>query len=100
MWPAVMFAANRNDSVIGRTRALRVSIRTKGGFSQAGAPPGSKAAAKVRGSCRRLEIISAAQRGSPNVNVKIRCLVSLNTYGTSPDRFIIIIKENSGTRIE
>ena len=100
MWPAVMFAANRNDSVIGRTSALRVSIRTKGGFSQAGAPPGSKAAAKVRGSCWSLEMIRAAHSGSPNVSVKIKWLVSLNTYGTNPERFIIIMNENSGTRME
>ena len=58
--------------MIGRTRALRVSIRTRGGFSQAGAPPGRSAAAKVKGACWRLEIIRAAHSGRPNVMVKIR----------------------------
>jgi len=42
MWPAVMFAANRNERVSGRTRTLDVSINTKNGFNQSGAPSGRK----------------------------------------------------------
>ena len=49
IWPAVMFAASRNDSVTGRKIILVVSISTKKGFSQAGAPPGSSDAAAVEG---------------------------------------------------
>ena len=44
MWPAVMLAANRNDSVIGRTMILVVSIITKNGFNHSGAPSGKKCA--------------------------------------------------------
>lgn len=79
MCPAVILAANRNDSVIGRTRALSVSINTSGGFNHAGAPPGKSAAAKDSGACSRLEIIRASHSGSPKVRVKMRWLVSLNT---------------------
>jgi hypothetical protein len=42
MWPALMFAASRKDSVSGRTKTLVVSIRTKNGFNQSGAPSGRK----------------------------------------------------------
>jgi len=40
--PALMLAANRNDRVRGRTITLVVSIRTRNGFSQSGAPSGRK----------------------------------------------------------
>jgi len=49
MCPAVIFAANRKDRVIGRTRFLTVSIKTKNGFNQSGAPLGSSLARKVYG---------------------------------------------------
>jgi hypothetical protein len=42
IWPALMLAANRNDRVRGRTRTLVVSIRTRKGFNQSGAPSGKK----------------------------------------------------------
>jgi len=42
MCPALMLAASRNDSVIGRTMILVVSIITRNGFSQSGAPSGRK----------------------------------------------------------
>lgn len=44
MCPAVIFAASRNDRVIGRTRILVVSIITKNGFNHSGAPSGKKCA--------------------------------------------------------
>ena len=44
-----MLAASRKDSVIGRRRMLRVSIRTRNGFNQAGAPPGRRFAAANEG---------------------------------------------------
>jgi len=37
-----MLAASRNDSVAGRTIILVVSISTRNGFSQSGAPSGRK----------------------------------------------------------
>jgi hypothetical protein len=47
MCPAVIFAASRNESVTGRTMFLVVSIKTRNGFSQSGAPLGSRLAKKV-----------------------------------------------------
>ena len=41
MCPALIFAANRNDKVIGRAIILVVSISTKNGFNHNGAPLGS-----------------------------------------------------------
>jgi len=46
-WPAVILAANRNDNVIGRTKVLKVSTKTKKGFNQLGAPPGRSCALAV-----------------------------------------------------
>jgi len=42
MWPALMFAASRNESVRGRTIILVVSIIIRKGFNQSGAPSGRK----------------------------------------------------------
>jgi len=42
MCPALILAARRNDKVIGRTVTLVVSIRTRKGLSQSGAPSGRK----------------------------------------------------------
>jgi hypothetical protein len=42
MCPALIFAASRNDKVIGRTIIEDDSISTRNGFNQSGAPSGSK----------------------------------------------------------
>lgn len=47
--PAVRLAANRKDKVIGRTKILTVSTKTRNGFSQEGAPPGRREAATEEG---------------------------------------------------
>lgn len=47
IWPALILAANRKDNVIGRNKILSVSINTKNGFNQSGAPPGSKLAVNI-----------------------------------------------------
>lgn len=78
MWPAVMFAASRKESVIGRTMFLVVSISTRNGLSQSGAPLGSKLAKKVYGAYISEEIISISHKGKANESVKIRCLDNLN----------------------
>lgn len=49
MCPAVILAASRNDSVIGRTKILVVSIMTRNGFSHSGAPSGKKCATDFLG---------------------------------------------------
>ena len=79
MWPALILAANRNDKVIGRRHILIVSINTRNGFSQSGAPAGSKWAANDEGDHTAAVIIKDNHKGSPNVNVISKCLDDLNT---------------------
>jgi len=76
--PALMLAANRNDRVAGRTIILVVSIRTRNGFNQSGAPSGRKWATDALGALVNEERIILSHRGSPRVRVKIKCLDVLN----------------------
>lgn len=99
MWPALILAANRKDRVIGRTVILIVSINTKKGFSQSGAPPGKRLAAQLEGLYTTAEMIKDIHKGNPNLNVKIKWLVNLNTDGSRPIKLIIIIITKSLTRI-
>ena len=98
MCPALILAASRNDRVTGRTLILIVSIITRKGFSQSGAPPGKRLAIHFLVSNTIPEIIRDIHRGRPNLNVKIRCLENPNTAGSSPIRLIIIIIRNSLTK--
>ena len=72
MWPALIFAANRKDKVIGRTVILVVSINTKNGFSQSGAPSGRKWAIDFFKDLINLDIIIESHSGRPKINVKIK----------------------------
>lgn len=80
-------AAKRNDKVRGRTRTLVVSIRTRKGLSQSGAPSGSKWAVVFFGLYENLDIISLNHTGSPKDKVKIKCLDVLKVYGINPIKF-------------
>lgn len=95
MCPAVIFAANRNDSVIGRTRILVVSIITKNGFSHSGAPSGKKWATDFLGEYANDDRINDNHIGNPIDRVIIRCLDDDNEYGIIPIKLIIIIVINS-----
>jgi len=75
--PALILAASRNERVIGRTRVLMVSIRTKKGLSQSGAPPGRSLAINVLGEFVKDDIIKDSQKGSPRDRVMIKCLEAL-----------------------
>jgi hypothetical protein len=97
--PALIFAANRNDSVIGRTKILVVSINTRNGLSQSGAPSGRKWATDALGDFVKVDNIILSQIGSPSLIVKIRCLDVLNIYGISPNKLIMIISKNNGAII-
>ena len=44
IWPALILAASRKERVNGRTVILMVSIITRNGFSQSGAPLGKSLA--------------------------------------------------------
>lgn len=94
MWPALMLAARRNDKVIGRTVTLVVSIRTRNGFNQSGAPSGKKCATDFLIDLANLDIIIDNHRGNPKISVKIRCLDVLKKYGINPRRLMVIIEKN------
>lgn len=97
MWPALMFAARRNDRVIGRTIIDDDSISTKNGLSQSGAPSGSKWAIVFLGDFDALDKINISHMGSPILSVNSKWLVILNVYGNSPIIFIVtIIKKIDG----
>jgi hypothetical protein len=95
-----MLAARRNDSVNGRTIILVVSMRTKNGFNQSGAPSGKKWAIDDIGALENVDIIILSHSGRPNLIVKIKCLESLNMYGIRPKRLIKMIIEKSGATID
>jgi hypothetical protein len=86
-----MFAANRNDKVIGRTIILDVSINTKNGLSQSGAPSGRKWAIDAFKFIENLDRIIDSHNGNPNLKVKIKCLDKLKMYGIRPIKLITII---------
>lgn len=95
--PAVIFAARRNLSVTGRTVILIVSIKTRKGFNQFGAPSGRKWAIVFFVECEMLMIIIDIHSGKPRDRVKIMCLVTLNRYGLIPT---ILMKIIIGNKVE
>lgn len=64
--------------MIGRTTTLVVSIRTRKGFNQSGAPSGRKWATNILGQNISLEMINIIQNGIPRDIVNRRCLEVLN----------------------
>ena len=74
MWPALILAASRKDKVRGRTLILIVSIRTRKGFSQWGAPPGRSLATHLEVLKVIADMIRANHKGRPNLRVNKRCL--------------------------
>ena len=75
--PAVILAANRNESVIGRTKILVVSINTRKGFNQSGAPSGRKWAVEALKFMKIDEIIRLSHKGNPILRVIIKWLDKL-----------------------
>jgi hypothetical protein len=73
-----MLAANRNERVNGRTIILVVSIRTRNGFNQSGAPSGRKCAVEFLGLKKKDEIINLNHKGNAKDRDMIICLDSLN----------------------
>lgn len=74
-----MLAASRKDKVIGRTRILNDSTRTKKGLSQSGAPPGRIPAVNVDGEFEKDDIMRASQIGRASLRVKYKWLEVENT---------------------
>lgn len=100
IWPAVMFAANRNDSVIGRTAILVVSISTRNGLSHSGAPSGKKWAIDFFGEYVNDEMIILSHIGKPIDSVIIKCLDDDSEYGIIPIRLIAIMVMNKAVTID
>ena len=65
MCPALMFAASRNDRVIGRTAILTVSIIIRAGLNHPGAPEGSRCAINIFGEYEKDDKIRDNQSGNP-----------------------------------
>lgn len=78
MWPALMFAASRKESVIGRTMILDDSMSTKNGFNQSGAPSGRRCAIVALRDFSALDIIKSIHIGNPILRVNSKWLVTLN----------------------
>lgn len=95
-----MLAASRNESVIGRTRILRVSTKTRKGFNHLGAPPGRREAAAVDGEVATPEIMIPIHIGRPKDSLKSRWEVVLKMYGRIPLKFRIITMIKREARIE
>jgi len=94
-WPAVMLAASRNERVIGRTRSLVDSTKTRNGFNQAGAPLGRRDAMHFIGRDESDDRINLSHRVSPNERVNKRCLERLKMNGVRPTRLVVIRKMKS-----
>lgn len=94
MWPALIFAASRNDKVIGRTVTLVVSINTRNGLSQSGAPSGSRCAIDFIIDLENVDRIIDSHKGKPKINVKIKWLDVLKKYGINPIKLIITMEKN------
>ena len=86
-WPAVIFAARRNDKVIGRTIILIDSINTKNGFNHNGAPSGNKWAIKVFSLNINLDIIILIHSGNPITNVNNKWEEVENEKDINPSKF-------------
>lgn len=86
--------------MIGRTIILTVSIRTRGGDSQAGVFAGRRWAIVDLGAFNIAEITNINHSGNAYERVNRRWLVVLNTYGISPIKLEKIIMINKGERIE
>lgn len=100
MCPALILAASRKESVNGRRKFLNVSISTKKGFNQVGAPAGSRCARNDFGSWDKADRIIIIHKGIPKENEKRMCEDNLNEYGSSPIKLIEISNIKSGTRSE
>jgi len=96
MWPALIFAARRNDRVSGRTAILVVSIIIRNGFNHLGAPSGNKWAIDALGALEYDDKMNDIHIGRPNDKGKIKWLDKLNVYGVNPIKFTKIIDENNG----
>lgn len=93
--PAIMFAVSRTANVPGRIRFLIVSMITMNGISIVGVPCGTRCSNMWFVFLIHPNNMNLVHRGSASVNVRVRWLVLVNTYGNNPRKlFIRIIRNN------
>lgn len=95
-----MLAANRIESVIGRTKILKLSIIGKKGIKNVGVPRGNMNAKLEYGFFEYEDIIKDNHKGNASVNVIAKCLVVLKTYGIKPNILKLIIVINNEDTIK
>lgn len=91
--PAIMFAANRTESVIGRIMFLTISIITIKGINTGGVPLGTKWAKKFVILLIILYRINLTQRGKAKERVIAKCLVAVKVNDKRPTVLFTIINE-------
>jgi hypothetical protein len=76
-WPAIMFAARRTESVMGRITFLTISITTMNGIRTGGVPLGTRCAKKFVILFTILYIINLTHKGNAKESVMAKCLVAV-----------------------
>lgn len=99
-WPAIIFAANRTDKVIGRIMFLIISMITIKGISAAGVPIGTKWARKSVILLIILNIMNLNQKGKANERVIAKCLVDVKVKEKSPRVLLKRISKNRDEKIK
>lgn len=83
-WPAIIFAANRTDSVIGRIMFLTSSIKTIKGIKTGGVPKGTRCAKKFNILFTSLKIIKPSHRGRAKASVTAKWLEAVKVKDKRP----------------
>lgn len=99
-WPAIIFAAKRTDSVIGRIMFLIISIRTMKGIKGAGVPAGTRCAKNSVILFNKLNEIKANQKGRAKASVIAKCLVAVNLKEVKPIVLLSKININNEENIK
>jgi hypothetical protein len=82
--PAIILAVKRTASDPGRIKLLIVSMHTINGISTAGVPAGIKCLNICSVLFVHPKIINLIHSGNAIVNVNVKCLDLVNTYGNNP----------------
>jgi hypothetical protein len=81
--PAVIFATNRTESVIGRIIKLTISIIIIKGINTAGVPCGKRVFNSVRGDFTSLMMMGRDQNNNPMGKTTDKCALTEKTEGKS-----------------
>lgn len=93
--PAIIFAANRTDNVIGRITFLTSSIKTMKGINTGGVPEGTKWAKKCVRLFTSLYKMKDSHKGRAKAKVIARWLVAVNVKENNPKVLLNKISINS-----